>query len=187
MTQPTNNLPAARPRKTLTQIAAVTWEHPADRAALQSLRSIPGFDLAAATKQKGVSLSTTIIGEWYLAYGWIAVIFVGARQVQSGLAALLPPAESASPEAQPAEGDGIGGPEPRGGFGTLALVSLPLLVLCFVPALTSRLLDPALQPFALTRAGELVDTIAVGPSGPEMLLALLGPALGVYALLNFFG
>src|SRR5262245_610537 len=45
MTEPTNNLPAARPRKTLTQIAAVTWEHPADRAALQSLRAIPGFDL----------------------------------------------------------------------------------------------------------------------------------------------
>jgi Zn-dependent protease with chaperone function len=44
MTQPTNNLPAARPRKTLTQIAPVTWEHPADRAALQTLRSIPGFD-----------------------------------------------------------------------------------------------------------------------------------------------
>ena len=45
MTQPTNNLPAARPRKTLTQIAPLSWEHPADRAALQSLRSIPGFDL----------------------------------------------------------------------------------------------------------------------------------------------
>lgn len=37
-------LPAARPRKILTQIAAVSWEHPADRAALQSLRSVPGFD-----------------------------------------------------------------------------------------------------------------------------------------------
>ena len=45
MTEPTNNLPAARPRKTLTQIAPLSWEHPADRAALQSLRSIPGFDL----------------------------------------------------------------------------------------------------------------------------------------------
>src|SRR6266852_4893678 len=44
MTEPTNTLPAARPRKVLTQIAAVSWEHPADRAALQSLRSIPGFD-----------------------------------------------------------------------------------------------------------------------------------------------
>jgi len=37
-------LPAARPRKILTQIAPVTWEHPADRAALQTLRSVPGFD-----------------------------------------------------------------------------------------------------------------------------------------------
>src|SRR6266508_3540513 len=37
-------LPAARPRKILTQIAAVSWEHPADRAALQSLRAVPGFD-----------------------------------------------------------------------------------------------------------------------------------------------
>ena len=45
MTQPTNNLPAARPRKALTQIASVSWEHPADRAALQSLRSVPGFDM----------------------------------------------------------------------------------------------------------------------------------------------
>jgi Zn-dependent protease with chaperone function len=43
MTEPTI-LPAARPRKILTQIAAVSWEHPADRAALQTLRSVPGFD-----------------------------------------------------------------------------------------------------------------------------------------------
>src|SRR5690348_2396237 len=43
MTNPTG-LPAARPRKILTQIAPVSWEHPADRAALQSLRSVPGFD-----------------------------------------------------------------------------------------------------------------------------------------------
>src|SRR6185295_5581246 len=39
-----STLPAARPRKILTQIAPVSWEHPADRAALQTLRSIPGFD-----------------------------------------------------------------------------------------------------------------------------------------------
>src|SRR5436190_16118910 len=37
-------LPTPRPRKILTAIAAVSWEHPADRAALQSLRSVPGFD-----------------------------------------------------------------------------------------------------------------------------------------------
>jgi Zn-dependent protease with chaperone function len=43
MTEPTS-LPAARPRKILTQIAAVSWEHAADRAALQGLRAVPGFD-----------------------------------------------------------------------------------------------------------------------------------------------
>ena len=37
-------LPAKRPRQILTQIAPVTWEHPADRAALQSLRAVPGLD-----------------------------------------------------------------------------------------------------------------------------------------------
>lgn len=31
-------------RRTLTQIAPIAWEHPADRAALNTLRAIPGFD-----------------------------------------------------------------------------------------------------------------------------------------------
>ena len=31
-------------RKVLTQISSTAWEHPADRAALQTLRAIPGFD-----------------------------------------------------------------------------------------------------------------------------------------------
>lgn len=31
-------------RKVLTQISSTAWEHPADRAALNSLRAIPGFD-----------------------------------------------------------------------------------------------------------------------------------------------
>ncbi len=31
-------------RVTLTQISSVAWEHPADRAALQTLRALPGFD-----------------------------------------------------------------------------------------------------------------------------------------------
>jgi Zn-dependent protease with chaperone function len=43
MTESTN-LPAARPRQVLTAIAPVAWEHPADRAALQALRAVPGFD-----------------------------------------------------------------------------------------------------------------------------------------------
>jgi Zn-dependent protease with chaperone function len=45
MTDPTG-LPSPRPRKVLQQIAPVAWEHPADRAALQTLRAIPGFDEA---------------------------------------------------------------------------------------------------------------------------------------------
>jgi Zn-dependent protease with chaperone function len=39
-----SSLPAARSRKVLRGIAASGWEHPADRAALQSLRAVPGFD-----------------------------------------------------------------------------------------------------------------------------------------------
>ena len=38
-------LPAPRPRVALPEIAPVSWEHPADRAALQALRAIPGVDL----------------------------------------------------------------------------------------------------------------------------------------------
>lgn len=37
-------LPAPRSRVALPQIAAVSWEHAADRAALQAMRSVPGFD-----------------------------------------------------------------------------------------------------------------------------------------------
>lgn len=33
-------------RRVLTQISAAAWEHPADRAALNALRKVPGFDLA---------------------------------------------------------------------------------------------------------------------------------------------
>src|SRR5438874_7731915 len=32
------------PRVILTQISSRAWEHPADRAALNTLRAIPGFD-----------------------------------------------------------------------------------------------------------------------------------------------
>lgn len=38
------SLPAHRPRVALPQISPVSWEHPADRAALQSMRAVPGFD-----------------------------------------------------------------------------------------------------------------------------------------------
>ena len=38
------SVPAPRSRVQLPEIAAVSWEHPADRAALQSMRAVPGFD-----------------------------------------------------------------------------------------------------------------------------------------------
>jgi Zn-dependent protease with chaperone function len=40
----TTSLPGVRPRQRFPEISAVSWEHPADRAALQSLRAIPGVD-----------------------------------------------------------------------------------------------------------------------------------------------
>lgn len=38
--------PTPRPRVVLSQIAPEAWEHPADRAALNALRTVPGFDEA---------------------------------------------------------------------------------------------------------------------------------------------
>lgn len=55
-------LPAARPRKSFPEIAAVSWEHPADRAALQALRALPGVDdlirkvLAMLGGERGIRL-----------------------------------------------------------------------------------------------------------------------------------
>lgn len=40
----TATVPAPRPRVAFPGIAGVAWEHPADRAALQALRAVPGFD-----------------------------------------------------------------------------------------------------------------------------------------------
>ncbi len=44
MTDIQQPLPARRPRTVLTQISSRAWEHAADRAALSTLRAIPGFD-----------------------------------------------------------------------------------------------------------------------------------------------
>lgn len=46
----------AAPRVILTDISSLTWEHPADRAALNSLRSIPGF-------QQVVNKIASVFGE----------------------------------------------------------------------------------------------------------------------------
>jgi Zn-dependent protease with chaperone function len=56
------SLPATRPRQTFPEISAVSWEHPADRAALQALRAVPGVDevirkvLALLGGERGVRL-----------------------------------------------------------------------------------------------------------------------------------
>ena len=56
------SLPAPRPRRTFPEISAVSWEHPADRAALQALRAIPGVDevirkmLALLGGERGIRL-----------------------------------------------------------------------------------------------------------------------------------
>ena len=56
------SLPAPRSRRTFPEISAVSWEHPADRAALQALRSVPGVDevirkvLALLGGERGVRL-----------------------------------------------------------------------------------------------------------------------------------
>src|SRR5215207_4898070 len=53
---------APRPRRAFQEIAPVSWEHPADRAALQALRSVPGFEdvvrkiLAALGGERGIRL-----------------------------------------------------------------------------------------------------------------------------------
>ena len=44
MTDATSNLPSRRPRTVLAKISPRAWEHAADRAALNALRAIPGFD-----------------------------------------------------------------------------------------------------------------------------------------------
>ena len=55
-------LPTTRPRQTFPEIAAVSWEHPADRAALQALRAVPGVDevirkvLALLGGERGIRL-----------------------------------------------------------------------------------------------------------------------------------
>ncbi len=46
MSDASGSLPSQRPRTILSDIAAVSWEHPADRGALQAVRAVPGFNEA---------------------------------------------------------------------------------------------------------------------------------------------
>ena len=62
-------LPAPRPRVALPGISGVSWEHPADRAALQALRAVPGFDeavrkiIAFIGGERGVRLLERILDD----------------------------------------------------------------------------------------------------------------------------
>jgi Zn-dependent protease with chaperone function len=57
-----SSIPAPRERRVFPDIAGVTWEHPADRAALQALRAVPGVDdvirkvLAMLGGERGIRL-----------------------------------------------------------------------------------------------------------------------------------
>ena len=46
MTDTSGSVPSQRPRTILSNISGVSWEHPADRAALQAVRAVPGFNEA---------------------------------------------------------------------------------------------------------------------------------------------
>jgi Zn-dependent protease with chaperone function len=57
-----SSIPAPRARRTFPDIAGVAWEHPADRAALQALRAVPGVEevirkiLAVLGGERGIRL-----------------------------------------------------------------------------------------------------------------------------------
>ncbi len=57
-----SSIPAPRSRRTFPEISGVAWEHPADRAALQALRAVPGVEevikkvLALLGGERGIRL-----------------------------------------------------------------------------------------------------------------------------------
>lgn len=60
----------------------------------------PGFDLTKAVGLKGVSLSSSVIGEWYLSAGWLGVLFGGwiyGRLASIASLLLIRYSESAAP------------------------------------------------------------------------------------------
>jgi oligosaccharide repeat unit polymerase len=52
-----------------------TLVRPVPRVLWPGKPTTPGFDLPTEVGLRGVSLSSSIIGEWYLSWGWYAVIF----------------------------------------------------------------------------------------------------------------
>jgi len=69
-------VPAERPHVGFQQLW-FTVVRPVPRVFWPSKPVDPGFDLPSIVGMKGVSLSTSIIGEWYLSFGWIGVVLGG--------------------------------------------------------------------------------------------------------------
>lgn len=69
-------VPAQHPYVGASQLT-YTLVRPVPRVLWPSKPIDPGFDLSNEVGMKGVSLSTSIIGEWYLSYGWWAVVAGG--------------------------------------------------------------------------------------------------------------
>jgi len=111
----------------------------------------------------------------------VAVVAAGAL----GVWAALESAARRGPHREPALAGANGGASPAttgadGGWarhGPLAILSLPILALCLVPALLARLAEPALANVTLDPAGA-ARMVTVGPTWAALLLALLGPGLG---------
>jgi len=59
------------------QMIVFTLVRPIPRVLWPNKPVDPGFDLAEEVRLKGVSISTSIVGEWYLAFGWFGVMFGG--------------------------------------------------------------------------------------------------------------
>lgn len=69
-------VPARRPYVGTQQIV-FTLVRPVPRVFWPGKPINPGFDLPTEVGMKGVSLSSSIVGEWYSSFGWLAVVFGG--------------------------------------------------------------------------------------------------------------
>jgi len=69
-------VPAEHPHVNFRQIT-FTLVRPVPRVFWPNKPVDPGFDLPTAVGLKGVSLSMSIIGEWYLSFGWFGIIIGG--------------------------------------------------------------------------------------------------------------
>lgn len=67
-------VPARRPFVRLQQVT-FTLVRPVPRFFWPGKPVNPGFDLPTEVGMKGVSLSSSIVGEWYLSFGWWTVVF----------------------------------------------------------------------------------------------------------------